>query len=57
LIIAHQSVLRCIYAYIMDISMENIPFLEIPWDTVLEFVPAAYGCKEKRYDVLAGLMA
>jgi 6-phosphofructo-2-kinase/fructose-2,6-biphosphatase 4 len=52
LIIAHPTVLRCIYAYLTDVSDVNqIPEIEIPEEVLIELQPAAYGCKERRYDI------
>lgn len=52
LIIAHETVLKCIYAYLLDRSETEIPTkLHIPWDTVYELTPVAYGCNEKTYVV------
>lgn len=51
LIIAHESVLKCIYAYLLDKSEHEMINLEIPWETVIELNPVAYGCIEKRYTV------
>jgi 6-phosphofructo-2-kinase/fructose-2,6-biphosphatase 2 len=48
LVIAHQAVLRALYAYFADVEAEQIPYLEIPLHTVIELVPRAYGCAEQR---------
>ncbi len=45
LVIAHETVLQCLYAYLMDIPEHEIPSVSIPHDTVIELVPVAYGCK------------
>jgi len=49
LLIAHQAVLRAIYAYLMDQPPHECPRLEIPLHTVIELTPTAYGCKEERF--------
>ncbi|KAI7870239.1 6-phosphofructo-2-kinase-domain-containing protein [Spinellus fusiger] len=49
LIIAHQATLRCIYAFFMNISHEQLPYARIPLHTVLELNSLAYGCIEKHY--------
>ncbi|KAF7732894.1 Fructose-2,6-bisphosphatase [Apophysomyces ossiformis] len=51
LIIGHQAILRCIYAYFMNYSHEDLPYIKIPLHTLIEMVPKAYGCEEKRYKV------
>lgn len=52
LIIAHQAVLRCLYAYFLDLPAEEIPYLAIPLHTVIKLMPKAFGCTEKRYKVM-----
>ncbi|KAJ1566142.1 Fructose-2,6-bisphosphatase [Nowakowskiella sp. JEL0078] len=51
LIIGHQAVLRCIYAYYLNYSHEELPFLKIPLHTVVKITPKAYGCIEERFTV------
>jgi 6-phosphofructo-2-kinase/fructose-2,6-biphosphatase 2 len=51
LIIGHQAILRCIYAYFMNYSHEDLPYIKIPLHTVIELTPKAYGCEEKRFKV------
>lgn len=51
LIIGHQAILRCIYAYFMNYNQEDLPYIKIPLHTVIELTPKAYGCEEKRYKV------
>ena len=48
LIVAHQAVLRCLYAYFLDLPAEEIPYLSIPLHTLIRLDARAYGCKEKR---------
>jgi len=48
LVIAHQAVLRAIYAYFHNISPEQCTRLPIPLHRVLELRPHAYGCQEVR---------
>ena len=39
LVIAHQALLRCLYAYFApgrEISLEEVPFLKIPLHTLIE---------------------
>lgn len=46
LIIAHQGILRVIYAFYMGLSRAEAPYVSIPLNTVVKLVPAAYGCLE-----------
>jgi len=48
LVIAHQAVLRALYAYFTEIPPEDCPFLAVPIHTVIELRPHAYGCEERR---------
>jgi len=45
LVVSHQAVLRCLLAYFLDKSAEELPYLEVPLHTVIKLVPVAYGCK------------
>lgn len=49
LIIGHQAILRCIYAYFMNYKHEDLPYIKIPLHTVIELTPKAYGSEEKRF--------
>ncbi|KAI7902517.1 6-phosphofructo-2-kinase-domain-containing protein [Cokeromyces recurvatus] len=51
LIIGHQAILRCIYAYFMNYKHEDLPYIKIPLHTIIELTPKAYGCEEKRFKV------
>lgn len=42
LIIAHESVLRVLYGYLMACTVNDIPFLKFPKDEILEIAPGAY---------------
>ncbi|KAK5993361.1 putative 6-phosphofructo-2-kinase/fructose-2,6-bisphosphatase [Cladobotryum mycophilum] len=48
LIIAHESVLRVLYAYLMHCSTMDIPTLRFPRDEIIEIIPAAYQNEAKR---------
>ena len=48
IIVSHQAVLRCLYAYFLDLPAAEIPFIDIPLHTVICLQPMTYGCKEKR---------
>jgi broad specificity phosphatase PhoE/predicted kinase len=46
LVIAHNAVLRALYAYFQGVPRERSPYLAIPLHTVIELTPHAYGCHE-----------
>lgn len=48
LVVAHQAVLRALYAYFVCIPSEECPHLAIPLHTVIQLTPHAYGCEERR---------
>ena len=43
LVICHQAVMRCLLAYFLDKSAEEMPYLKCPLHTVLKLTPIAYG--------------
>ncbi|MBN3302833.1 F263 bisphosphatase, partial [Amia calva] len=45
LVVCHQAVMRCLLAYFLDISAEEMPYLKCPLHTILKLTPVAYGCK------------
>ncbi|KFO24084.1 6-phosphofructo-2-kinase/fructose-2,6-biphosphatase 3 [Fukomys damarensis] len=45
LVICHQAVLRCLLAYFLDKSTEEMLYLRCPLHTVLKLTPVAYGCR------------
>ncbi|KZT03445.1 bifunctional 6-phosphofructo-2-kinase/fructose-2,6-bisphosphate 2-phosphatase [Laetiporus sulphureus 93-53] len=49
LIIGHQAILRCLYAYFHDFPQDDLPYIKIPLHTVIKLTPKAYGCDEERY--------
>ncbi|EGG09789.1 uncharacterized protein MELLADRAFT_95280 [Melampsora larici-populina 98AG31] len=51
LIVCHQAVLRCLYAYFHNLNQEELPYIKIPLHTVIKLTPKAYGCDEERYSV------
>lgn len=54
LIVCHQAVLRCLYAYFHNFSQEDLPYLKIPLHTVIKLTPKAYGCDEERFTLPIG---
>ncbi|XP_061112858.1 6-phosphofructo-2-kinase/fructose-2,6-bisphosphatase 2-like isoform X1 [Conger conger] len=51
LVICHQAVMRCLLAYFLDKSADNLPYLKCPLHTVLKLTPVAYGCKVDTFDL------
>ncbi|KAK3938880.1 6-phosphofructo-2-kinase-domain-containing protein [Diplogelasinospora grovesii] len=49
LIISHQAVIRCIYAYFMQKSQEDSPWVPVPLHTLLKLTPRAYGTEVQTY--------
>lgn len=52
LVVSHQAVLRCIYAYFTGAENDQIPFIQFEQHVVYELSPGAYGCKVKTYSLL-----
>ncbi|KAF8626416.1 hypothetical protein AX17_006582 [Amanita inopinata Kibby_2008] len=48
LIIGHQAILRCLYAYFHDLLQADLPYIKVPLHTVIKLTPKAYGCDEER---------
>jgi broad specificity phosphatase PhoE len=48
-IIAHQGILRIIYAFYMGLSRSEAPYVSIPLNTVVQLIPRAYDCLESRH--------
>lgn len=51
LIIGHQAIIRCLYAYFMGLSQEQLPYIKVPLHTLIRISPRAYGCIEERFSV------
>ena len=49
IIVTHQAVLRCIYAYFMNIPQERSPWMEVPLHTLIKLTPRAYHTHEERF--------
>ncbi|XP_024125116.1 6-phosphofructo-2-kinase/fructose-2,6-bisphosphatase 4 isoform X2 [Oryzias melastigma] len=45
LVICHQAVMRCLLAYFLDKTADELPYLKCPLHTVLKLTPIAYGCQ------------
>ncbi|KAI1260003.1 6-phosphofructo-2-kinase-domain-containing protein [Xylariaceae sp. FL1019] len=50
-IIAHESVLRVLYSYLMHCSTRDIPQLKFPRNEIIEIKPAAYQNEAKRIQI------
>jgi 6-phosphofructo-2-kinase/fructose-2,6-biphosphatase 2/6-phosphofructo-2-kinase/fructose-2,6-biphosphatase 4 len=48
IVVGHQAVLRCLYAYFCKHDIPEVPHIDIPLHTILKLVPEAYSTKEKR---------
>jgi len=48
LIVTHQAVLRCIYAYFMGSSQKKSPWMEVPLHCLIKLTPRAYSTQEER---------
>lgn len=49
LVIAHNAVIRGLYAYFADEPAERVPHLDVPLHTLIELTPRAYGSAEVRH--------
>ncbi|XP_034021736.1 6-phosphofructo-2-kinase/fructose-2,6-bisphosphatase 2-like [Thalassophryne amazonica] len=49
LVICHQAVMRCLLAYFLDKSADDLPYMKCPLHTVLKLTPVAYGCKVEMF--------
>ena len=49
IIVTHQAVLRCIYAYYMNVPQEQSPWMEVPLHTLIKLTPRAYHTEEQRF--------
>lgn len=49
LIVAHNAVIRAIYAYFMGKSQEDCPYIDIPLHTVFKLTTRAYGVEEQHF--------
>ncbi|KAI0019798.1 6-phosphofructo-2-kinase [Xylariomycetidae sp. FL0641] len=49
LIVTHQAILRCIYAYFMKKDQSQSPWMNVPLHCLIKLTPRAYGTEEVRY--------
>jgi len=45
-VIAHQAIIRTILGYFISSPIDQLPYLEIPLDTVFRLTPTLYGCEQ-----------
>lgn len=50
LIVTHQAVLRCIWAYFMERTQDQSPWQNVPLHTLIQLTPRAYGTEEVKLD-------
>jgi 6-phosphofructo-2-kinase / fructose-2,6-biphosphatase 2 len=55
IIITHQAVLRCIFAYFMETPSDKSPWVDIPLHTLIKLTPRAYGAIREQFN--AGIQA
>jgi broad specificity phosphatase PhoE/predicted kinase len=51
LVIAHNAIVRALYAYLMGVPSHECPTLPVPLHTVIKITPTAYGCEETRLEL------
>ncbi|GJP82418.1 hypothetical protein CLOP_g12679 [Closterium sp. NIES-67] len=56
-IIAHQAVLRALYAYFMDKPLREVPHIEMPLHTIIELTTGVGGITEKRFKLTSASTA
>ena len=49
IIVTHQAVVRCIFAYFNNLHQSKSPWMEVPLHTLMKLTPKAYGTKEERF--------
>jgi len=50
-IVAHQAVIRCLYAYFCKLDVEEIPHLPVPLHTIIKLTPDVYCVHEDRINL------
>lgn len=49
IIVTHQAVVRCIFAYFNNLHQSKSPWMEVPLHTLMKLTPKAYGTQEERF--------
>lgn len=48
LVVGHQAIIRCLYAYFLGYPQDQLPYISVPLHTLIKITPKAYGCDEER---------
>jgi len=51
IVVAHQAVIRCLYAYFSKHDIMEIPYISIPLHTVVKLIPGTYYAHETNYKI------
>jgi len=51
IVVAHQAVIRCLYAYFSKHDIVEIPYISIPLHTVIKLLPDTYFAHETNYKI------
>ncbi len=51
LVVAHNAVIRAIYAYYTGESQDRCPFIEVPLHTIFKLSPRAYGVEVEKFEL------
>ncbi|CAJ0601842.1 unnamed protein product [Cylicocyclus nassatus] len=56
LVVSHQAVLRCVLAYFYDMTLDELPYIDLGLHALVKLTPRAYHCDSTvyRYDVDRG---
>jgi len=49
IIVTHQAVVRCIFAYFHNMDQSKSPWMNVPLHTLMKLTPKAYGLQEERF--------
>ncbi|KAK4536583.1 hypothetical protein CDCA_CDCA09G2608 [Cyanidium caldarium] len=52
LIVAHNAIIRSIYAFYKGLRQEEVPHVDIPLHTLIRLRTRPYGCDEQRFELL-----
>lgn len=48
LVVSHLAVIRCIYAYMTGVKLEDLPHIQLDKHTLYELTPGAFDCSLRR---------
>jgi len=51
IVVAHQAIIRCLYAYFSKHEIKEIPYISIPLHTVIKLIPGTYFAHETNFKV------